>query len=165
MADTGRDSDDDSLYAAALPDDCDHRLRALYDYWRSRHPPEGGLPGRRHIDPVHVPKLLPWIWLVDVQRSPLRFKHRLVGTEQVRAMERDLTGKWLDEVFPLFLGSPSYRQFTAAAERGEIAYRRGKPQFHLSKEYLAVERLLLPLAKDGKVVDMLLAITVYHHVA
>jgi hypothetical protein len=165
MADTGRDSSDDSLYAEALPDDCDHRLRVLQDYWRRHHPPEARLPGRQHIDPVDFPRLLPWIWLVDVQRSPLRFRHRLVGTEQVRIMERDHTGRWLDEVFPLFLGSPSYRQFIATAERGEIAYRRGKPQFHLSKEYLAVERLLLPLAKDGKTVDMLLAITVYHHAA
>ena len=165
MPDTRRDSDDESLYADFLPENCDHRLRELYAYWRSRHPAEGVLPGRQHFDPVNVPKLLPWIWLVDVQRAPLRFKHRLVGTEQVRIIERDHTGKWLDEVFPLFLNSPTYRQFVGAAERGEIAYRRGKPQFHLSKEYLSVERLLLPLARDGSTVDMLLAITVYHHVA
>src|SRR5690348_8213244 len=65
MPDTRRDSDDESLYADFLPENCDHRLRELYEYWRSRHPAEGVLPGRQHFDPVDVPKLLPWIWLVD----------------------------------------------------------------------------------------------------
>lgn len=33
---------------------------------------------------------------------------------------------------------------------------------HLPKEFLSMERLLLPLAQDGATVDMILAITIYH---
>jgi hypothetical protein len=144
-----------------LPADCDPRVRRLYDYWRRIHPPSGDLPGRRDIDPAAIVELLPWVWIVDVTREPLRFRYRLVGTEQVHAMERDVTGAFLDEVHPRFVGSASYPQYVAGAERAEIGYLRGPPIFHLSKDYVLIERLLLPLARDGHTVDMLLAITVY----
>src|SRR5690242_1355091 len=52
---------------------------ALYDYWRSKAPGEGLLPGRRHIDPVDIPRLLPNVWLLDVVDDPRRFRVRLVG--------------------------------------------------------------------------------------
>ncbi|MGO8918965.1 MAG: PAS domain-containing protein [Stellaceae bacterium] len=146
----------------ALPVDCDERIRRLYDYWKAVHPPSGGLPGRQHVDPIAMSKLLPWLWMVDVERNPLRFRYRLVGTEQVSAMDADFTGRFLDEVHPRFLAGFTYPHYVAAAERSEINYYRGAPIFHINKEYVSIERLLLPLAKNGRDVDMLLAITVYH---
>ncbi len=149
------------LSNSPLPEDCDPRLRRLCEYWLSLRPAADGLPGRQHIDPAAIRDLLPWIWMVDVERNPLRFRYRLLGTEQVHAMERDLTGHLLDDAHPRFVTSVSYPQYVAAAERAEIGYRRGPPVFHLNKDYVAIERLLLPLAKDGAAVDVLLAITVY----
>jgi hypothetical protein len=143
-----------------LPADCDPRVRRHYDYWRRIHPPSGDLPGRRDIDPGAIVELVPWGWIVDVAREPLRFRYRLVGTEQVHAMELDVTGAFLDEAHPRFVGSASYPQYVAAAERAEIGYLRGPPIFHLSKDYVSIERLPLPLARDGHTVDMLLAIPV-----
>lgn len=145
-----------------LPADCDQRIRSFYDYWQAVRPPSGGLPGRQHIDPSAIPGLLAWLWMVDVERNPLRFRYRLVGTEQVSAMGADFTGRYLDEVHPRFLTGFTYPHYVAAAERAEIGYHRGAPVFHLDKDYVAIERLLLPLAKNGRDVDMLLAITVYH---
>jgi hypothetical protein len=145
-----------------LPTDCEERLRRLYDYWSACRPSGQALPGRQHIDPCAVPDLLAWIWLLDVARHPLRFRYRLLGTEQVDAMKRDITGRFLDEVHPSFRSSDSYPQYVAAAEHGAVGYRRGPPTFHISKDYLSIERLLLPLARNGSDVDMVLAITVYH---
>ncbi len=156
-----RDNKPAEIYTTVPPPDCDARVRKLYDHWLSLHSPGAGLPGRQHFDPAAIPALLPWVWMMDVQRQPLRFKHRLVGTEHVRAMGRDFTGVWLDEAYPLFLTSPAYPQFVAAAG-GQVGYRRGPPVFHLSKDYLLMERLLLPLAQNGRDVDVILAITVYH---
>lgn len=145
------------------PPNADERVRQLCQYWRECHPPQGGLPGRQHIDPITMPKgALPFVWLADVHRSPLRFRYRLLGTEQVRVLGRDLTGQWIDEAHPGFLGSAASAQFIAAAERGETGYRRGHTLIILPKDYRSMERVVLPLARDGKTVDMLLAISVFH---
>jgi hypothetical protein len=144
----------------------DGRVRQLYEHWLGLHPGRGILPGRQHFDPVAVPaSLLPLLWLADVERAPLRFRYRLLGTEQVRVLGRDFTGHWLDEAHPDFVGSAASGQFVAAAERAEVGYRCGNTPILLPKDYRSMERLILPLARDGREVDMLLAISVYHRAA
>ncbi len=142
------------------PADCDARIRRLYDYWRSIHPADGGLPGRRHVEPLHLPELLRWLCLVDIQREPLRFRYRLIGTGQVQAMRRDLTGQWIDAALPGFERSAGYADFAAVAA-GDIRYRRGAPDIPLENGDALMERLLLPLARDGRSVDMILGMTLY----
>ncbi|HTZ79356.1 MAG TPA: PAS domain-containing protein [Stellaceae bacterium] len=150
-----------TVLASALPANADPRLRHLHDYWRSVHPPGGGLPGRQHIDPCDLVPLLRWIWMMDVRRDPLRFRYRLVGTEQVNVMGRDFTGRWLDEAHEQFLSSVSHAQYVTSVERGEIGYLKGSPPYHVTKDFLQVERLLVPLAANGEDVDILLALTIY----
>jgi hypothetical protein len=145
---------------AALPP-CDERLQRLHGYWRSIRPPAALLPGRKHFDPLDVPSLLPWLWLLDVQRSPLRFRYRLVGTVHVDVEGRNRTGQWLDEAHPSFPDSNAHEQYVAAVTRHEIAFYRGPPTYVVRKDYLSLERLVLPLAANGSDVDMLLAITVF----
>jgi hypothetical protein len=149
------------VLATSLPANADPRLRRLYDYWRSAHPRSGGLPGRQHLDPCDLAPLLRWIWMMDVHRDPLRFRYRLLGTEQVNAMGRDFTGRWLDEAHDQFLSSVSHAQYLESVERGEIGYLKGSPPYHVTKDFMQVERLLVPLARNGRDVDILLAITIY----
>jgi hypothetical protein len=130
-------------------------IKGLYDYWISIHPP-AGLPGRQHVDPCAIPHLLSRVFMVDVSRDPLRFKYRLVGTEYVQLMGKDLTGKFLDEVHPGFHGL-ILRQYTATAELGQPAYRRGQVMYtRPDRNYLGMERLIVPLARNGIEVDMIL---------
>ncbi len=143
------------------PHDCHPKIRRLFEHWKSIHPPGGLLPGRQHLDPLHVPKLLPVMWMLDVYRDPLRFRYRLIGTDHVFAMETDPTGKWFDDVHPALMTGPLYTLILAATERGLPAYRRGKPTIQLEKDYLELETMMLPLATDGRTVDILLGITVY----
>jgi hypothetical protein len=89
-------------------------IRTLYDYWISIHPPTE-LPGRQHIDPTAIPRLLRHLFLLDVSCDPLRFKCRLAGTEFSRLIGRDLTGRYIDEVHPGFNGL-ILRQYTLAAK-------------------------------------------------
>jgi hypothetical protein len=145
--------------SAALPA-CDNRLVALHRYWSSVRPAPELLPGRRHFDPAAVHKLLALVWLVDVHRAPLRFKYRLIGTAHVEAEGRDRTGEWLDEAHERFATSTALPQFVAVAEAGRIAFYRGPPAYVVKKDYIAIERLILPLATGGRMVDMLLGITV-----
>jgi hypothetical protein len=144
-----------------LPQDCDARIRQLYDYWQAICPAADVLPGRQHLDPVHIPKLLPWLWLVDVhQGESLRFKFRLVGTEQVVLRGRDPTGHWVDEVHPGFPTSALGRAASGLVNAKNVYYYRGAPPIR-TKGIVLSEWLGLPLARDGVTVDMLLALSIH----
>ena len=135
-------------------------IKSLYDYWISIHP-AAGLPGRQHLDPSEIPRLLPNVFLVDVRRDPLRFKYRLVGTEYVRLMGRELTGSYLDEVHPGFFGLIR-RQYTEATEFRRPAYRKGPIMYaNPDRRYLGMERIIVPLATNGTTVDMIMGGVVY----
>src|SRR5271166_4009022 len=76
------------------------RFKRLADYLTAKAPP-GKLPGRQHIDPTELTKLLPWLMLIDVvpqESGAPRYRHRLVGTETVAMFGIDGTGKFFDEV-------------------------------------------------------------------
>lgn len=138
---------------------CDKRTADLYDYWLSIRPSPGLLPGRRNFHPTDVPQLLQWIWLVDVQRKPLRFKYRLVGTAHVDDAASNPTGQSYDAVHPRFRSSSAYPQFVAVAEQAQVAFYCGPPVYVIDYEHKTIERLILPMAQNGSDVDMLLAIT------
>jgi hypothetical protein len=144
-----------------LPDDCDSRIRALHDYWRSIHPAEG-LPGRAHFDPLDVPKLLPHLWLVDVEQDPFQFRFRLIGTAVAEAIGEDLTGRYLGEAFENFRGSDALHALLEVVSGGRPSWRRGPPTL-TRKDYdvRLFERIQLPLATDGSSVDMLVALSAY----
>jgi hypothetical protein len=144
-----------------IPDECDARIARVYDYWQARRPSPGMLPGRQHIKPLELNGLLPHVWLCDVRRDPLRFRYRILGTAITMAMGKDVTGYWLDDVHESFVSSKAYADFAAAVQAKAPSLYRGRPQFHLHKDYVAIERLLLPLAENGEDVDMLLGLTVY----
>ncbi len=152
---TGRLEDD-------IPE-CDAKLVALERYWRKIHPPTG-LPGRQHFDPLEVASLLPWLILIDVTRAPLRLRYRLLGTAHVDSLGFDPTGRWLDEAHANFADTTAGREFTAVAERGIRTYYRGPLTFVSTREFLEIERLTLPLARDGSTIDMLLCIAVHKRV-
>jgi hypothetical protein len=137
----------------------DKRVRALYEYWRAIHQPTG-LPGRQHFDPLKIPTLLPWLWLVDIHRDPLRFKFRLYGTQHILPSGGDHTGKWIDEAYANFTASDVYPDYVDVAEKAAVSYRKGRASYH-APDYKELERVMLPLAADGSTVDMILAITVY----
>jgi hypothetical protein len=101
----------------------------LHRCWLSIHPEPDLLPGRRHFDPVMVPRLLPRLWLLDVRRAPLRFRYRLVGTVHIETGGEDPTGQWLDETHPAFAASPAFPQYRAVAQDRMIAFYRGMPTY------------------------------------
>lgn len=138
---------------------CDPRLASLYRYWLGIRPAADLLPGRRHLEPEAIPQLLPWICLTDVQRAPLRFKYRLVGTRLVDVLGSDPSSGWYEEVHPDFPVSNAYPHFVAAVEQRRVAWYRGPATMFASARWKTIERLILPMAQNGRDVDMLLAIT------
>ena len=126
----------------------------LFSYWSSLR--EGSkLPGRGDLDPGDFKRLLPTVSLVDVLRDPLDFRIRLAGTGLYGVYGREITGRKLDEVYN-----------TAAAEywRGELTKiveaRRPAVGVHnlawRGAGHLSVLWMRLPLASNGRDVDMIL---------
>ena len=137
----------------------DVSVAAMVAYWQGIHPASGDLPGRRHLDPISIPKLLANTWLIDVRRDPLRFRCRLFGTAMVTATGLDLTGRYLDDPRVGFAGSAAEVDFTAIAADGVARWWRGPASLTTVRHLVGLEVVMLPLAEDGKTVDVILNYT------
>lgn len=139
--------------------------RQLYDYWLAFHPADGVLPGRQHFDPMKIAAALPSIWLIDVEHDPLRLTYRLVGTKIQEIAGQSLTGRLLDDVHPHLRSEPECaNSYLVAARDGVAVWASGKPLFQIEPPHDSTEVLVLPLARDGKTVDMLLGVTIFFKV-
>jgi hypothetical protein len=130
----------------------------VFAYWASLR--DGAqLPGRRHLDPGDIKRLLPTISLIDVLKgeraSTSDYRIRLAGTGLYGVYGREITGKRLSEVYN-----------TAAADywRSElgrvISEKRPAVGAHnlgwRGASHLSILWLRLPLATNGAEVDMIL---------
>jgi hypothetical protein len=137
------------------------KVRRLLEYWQSIRPEPALLPGRQHFDPLHIPDLMPYVWMLELVGSPSRLRYRLLGTRMVDAMQRDLTGWWYDEAHPGVLDHPMYKYFEERWNRNEPTWRRGRPWLHVDPDIYEIEQVVLPMARDGSTLDLLLCITVF----
>lgn len=135
----------------------DERLKQLVDYWRSKCR-DGRLPSRVDIDPLDLRSLLGNINLIDVVPQPNggpRFRYRLFGTEFIFYHGGDLTGHWVDEI-----GNAVYRaqlcglynHVVATGVTPMVSY-----DYMLESRRHRFQAVILPLASDGKTIDMLLS--------
>ena len=150
-----------------IRDKLDHeRHKLFFDYWCQKAPARGALPGRQHIDPIDIPQVMPWVFLIDVVREGerLRFRLRLVGTQIAEHEGRETTGQFFDELYTdehIAHLKPIYDEVV----------RTGEPHFYHSDvgvphgeeiERFSFSRLLCPFAADGKTVDLLAAVMVFY---
>jgi hypothetical protein len=144
-----------------LPVPSGHALTILLRYWQAIHPPGGGLPGRRDVRPEAITSLLPFVWLMDVRRDPLRFSMRLLGTALGDAGADGTVHVPMDEVHG-DAWRPVQQVLESVVATGTPGHRRGPPLLrHGDPRIVALEWLALPLAADGRTVDMILGATVY----
>lgn len=147
------------------PADCHASITTIFEHWRRIAPPTL-LPGRQHLDPADIVPLLPNVWLMDVLPAPTQlrwhFRYRLVGTELVRVFGRDPTGQLFHEAWPR-MAAPGgvYDHHVAVVDERRPSFRRGPSLYDSSRDYQRLERILLPLARDGTTVDVILGLTVF----
>jgi hypothetical protein len=131
-------------------------LRRMHDYWQSKRRGEL-LPGRKDIDPLDFPWALGLVCLLDVERYPLAFRYRLDGTTIAERYGADLTGRTTDAVRPEFHAALLRKHFAEVAEGGRPSlYRISLRYGGQARTYM---RLALPLARDGKTVEMILTVS------
>ena len=131
-------------------------LRRMHAYWQSKCRGEK-LPARKDIDPLDFPWALGLICLLDVERYPLAFRYRLDGTTIAERYGADLTGRTIDEVKPAFHAALLQKHFSEVAETARpTLYRISLRYGGHARAYM---RLALPLASDGKTVEMIMTIS------
>lgn len=138
------------------------KLVRFYDYWLSIAPP-GRLPGRQHLDPLHIPDLMPRVWILDVLRDPLRFRYRLAGTKEVETLQHEVTGQYFDVAHARAAGrSQAIGRYRVIVEQRVATYRKGPAGLLMRNGHRVVENCVLPLARDGETVDMILGCSILY---
>lgn len=132
-----------------LPNDI---LKEIYQYWLDMKG-ERAMPSRADLNPADIVHLLPHVSLINVEQETGRYKMRLIGTETVKAMGIDVTGKYLDE-FPLIDGFLR-KNYDLLVKKKEPYINFQKLKWS-SKSYMDYYALGLPLSSNGKDVDILM---------
>ncbi len=165
---TSRDpTPDPAADRLALPPgaDCDPAFARLHAYWRAKCRPDGSgawrLPARNDIDPLDIPRdLLPGIVLLglEMQDGRRRFRLRLFGSDLEAMTGSNETGRYYDEVTdqPGLYDQIDALLGTLIAERRPIFL--AAPSGADGRGFLWFGRLALPLASDGRQVDMILGL-------
>jgi len=137
-----------------LPNDT---LRSIYRYWLDIKG-DRLMPSRADLNPADIVELLPCLCLLDVENGGNRYRMRLIGSDTVKAMNIDATGKYLDEF-------PFVEQILKSKYDWLVEKRR--PYFHFdklrwsSKSYMDYYAVGLPLSSNGTDVDILMFGTYY----
>ena len=142
-----------------VPKNCHPKGLQLVLYWRSIHP-KGALPGRQHFDPCDVPTLLSQIYLLDVCPGRPEFVFRIMGTGLVSLFGQDYTGQPFIRAYKSGKSSHSYRDILDMLVLREPRWRKANALFAEQRDHLILERLVLPLARDGENVDMVLGMII-----
>jgi hypothetical protein len=146
----------------ALPDgaDCDPAFARLHDYWLGKCK-NGQLPARTDIDPLELPRdLLSGIALLEVEAQPdqtRRYRIRLFGSALAVMTGADETGRYYDETVPP-AGYAVLRQHLDQAVSEARPMFLASPSAAPGRGFLYFGRFGLPLASDGRQVDMILAL-------
>ena len=133
----------------------DRRLARLYRYWWEKRGSRPA-PNRADLNPTEIPELLPIVHLIDVSWNPVSFRHRLVGTELVERLERDVTGKVVDGS----LYGEATEEIIGALTRIATEVRPFRRQARLAwhkRDWLMIESIEMPLIDDAGQVAMILA--------
>ena len=126
----------------------------MFAYWASRR--QGGqLPGRAAIHPQHFKRHLPTISLIDVLADPRDYRLRLAGTGLYSVYGREITGRTLEDVY----APPAAAYWRAELDKIVDSRRPGVGVHSLAwrgASHLSILWLRMPLATNGRDVDMIL---------
>src|SRR6185312_12794369 len=128
--------------------------RQLYDYWIAK---TAGRPmaDRSDINPAEIPRLLPFLSLIEIEPASGRYRVRLAGTRLREIYDCETTGLFLDE---LDWGDKrdywlaAYHRIASEGKPAQGAVRGPRTQ----KEHLVQFWLKLPLTHGSDRVGMIL---------
>lgn len=126
----------------------------MFAYWASLRR-GAGLPARIDLQPSNMKRLLPTVSLIDVVKEPRDYRLRLAGTGLYGVYGREITGKTLGDVYNAAAADYWRKELDKVVDERRpgvgvhsLAWR-GAP-------HMSILWLRLPLASNGKDVDMIL---------
>lgn len=127
-------------------------IQDIFQYWLDM---KGGkpMPSRANLHPEDIPELLPHLALIDVESETKRYKYRLMGSETVRALGTDPTGRYLDEVPKIERLLKKNYDWLVRERRPYFVYDKLKWS---EKSFMDYYALGLPLSQNGVDVDILM---------
>ncbi|GAB4392908.1 MAG: hypothetical protein Tsb0032_10320 [Kiloniellaceae bacterium] len=136
----------------------DPRLSAAYRYW------DGLRKGRfappyAEVDPVDIPKLLPFLLVTQVEQDgrQRRYRYRLCGGEVEENFGSPMGGRYIDTMI-------QGRYLTYIEDLYNRVVDGKKPVYSVSTyqaRALQTKRLMLPLSSDGTSVDVIFSAQVF----
>ena len=142
------------------PPIADAHLRSLYLYWRALAQAAGGLPQVQAFDPLHLPKVLQHIWIVEVDSASHRFRVRLAGESINAIYGRNIGGQDFHDVYdPSDLDTIIARYGRCLSQ--PAIFRATGSIYAAAGRLTAGERLALPMLGRSGVTDTLLGATIH----
>jgi hypothetical protein len=137
----------------------DSRLLDVHAYWLTLGN-RGSVPLRQNFSPKAIPRLLPFVILIDVVKEPRDFRFRVVGTAFSRAVAQDVTGRCIGEVFPADYRDEVFERWNAVVEHGGPSWGSGE-MWAKERDFLRWQGVALPLHSDNREVNQLLGAAVF----
>ncbi|WP_282604209.1 PAS domain-containing protein [Pelagibius sp. Alg239-R121] len=135
----------------------DPRVRGLLHYWLSKRG-DRRIPLRTDIEPTEIPELLPFVFLMDVDRAARRFRVRLAGTAICNAYHRNITGEDFENVVSSDVYKIIHSDFCDAAFALNIHHVINN--FDFEKDSHFYERIVFPTLNSVNEVDVLIGLFV-----
>lgn len=133
------------------------RLARAVDWWQERCAALGHLPGRQHVDPAEWPGLLAHLYLIDVLDGGRRYRWRLIGTTVVELAGRDVTGRFMDDLYDAATYGDATKSYATVIETRRPLRSFGTLAF-TGRDYSGFDSVEVPLAADGRNIDLILGL-------
>lgn len=135
-------------------------LRSLYEYWHVLASTAGGLPSIQAFDPLHLPRLMPNLWILEVAPDTRRFRMRLAGENINAIYRRNIAGQYFSDVFERSEIDLMVARYTRALTEPCIV--RAVGAVYMAAGRLSHgERLALPMLGRSGFTDTMLGATIY----
>ena len=138
----------------------DARLRSLYEYWAALGCAAGGLPQIQAFDPLHLPRLLSNLWILEVAPDTQRFRMRLAGESINSVYRRNIGGQYFSDVFQPSELALMVNRYTRTLTEPAIVRAIGAV-YVAAGRLTQRERLALPMIGRTGLTDTMLGATFY----
>ena len=138
----------------------DERLRSVYEYWHALAVAADGLPPVQAFDPLHLPKLLPNLWILEVATDTHRFRMRLAGENINVIYRRNIGGQYFSDVFQPEEVALMVARYTRALTEPAIVRAIGAV-YVAAGRLTQGERLAMPMLGRSGLTDTMLGATFY----